>query len=220
MIAALAHDLRTPLTKLQLRLTRVEPETLRDQLADTAKGMNAILTQGLEFARSLRTEEPMTKVDLPSFLQSLADDYADLGRAVTFQCDSALEANPQTGVLPARPLCLKRCMENLLTNACAYAGSAEIRLTAEKEALVVTVSDRGLGIPEELLEKVFEPYFRVEGSRNRASGRTGLGQKHGAVERRGAFAREPPRRRTRRDSPISTPLNRFPETCKVFPPVT
>lgn len=164
MIAALAHDLRTPLTKLQLRLTRVEPETLRDQLADTAKGMNAILTQGLEFARSLRTEEPMTKVDLPSFLQSLADDYADLGRAVTFECDSALEANPQTGVLPARPLCLRRCMENLLTNACAYAGSAEIRLTAEKEALVVTVSDRGPGIPEELLEKVFEPYFRVEGS--------------------------------------------------------
>ena len=175
MIAELAHDLRTPLTKLQLRLARVEPETLRDQLPETAKGMNAILTQGLEFARSLRTEEPMTKVDLPSFLQSLADDYADLGRAVTFECDSALEANPQTGVLPARPLCLKRCMENLLTNACAYAGSAEIRLTAEKEALVVTVSDRGPGIPEELLEKVFEPYFRVEGSRNRASGGTGLG---------------------------------------------
>lgn len=175
MIAALAHDLRTPLTKLQLRLARVEPETLRDQLAETAKGMNAILTQGLEFARSLRTEEPMTKVDLPSSLQSLADDYADLGRAVTFECDSALEANPQTGVLPARPLCLKRCMENLLTNACAYAGSAEIRLTAEKEALVVTVSDRDPGIPEELLEKVFEPYFRVEGSRNRASGGTGLG---------------------------------------------
>lgn len=66
-------------------------------------------------------------------------------------------------------------MENLLTNACVYAGSAEIRLTAEKEALVVTVSDRGPGIPEELLEKVFEPYFRVEGSRNRASGGTGLG---------------------------------------------
>ena len=175
MIAALAHDLRTPLTKLQLRLARVEPETLRDQLADTAKGMNEILTQGLEFARSLRTEEPMTKIDLPSFLQSLADDYADLGHAVTFDSDPALEAEPQKGVLPARPLCLKRCMENLLTNACAYGGSAAMRLTLEKNALVVTVSDRGPGIPEELMEKVFEPYFRVEGSRNRASGGTGLG---------------------------------------------
>lgn len=175
MIAALAHDLRTPLTKLQLRLARVEPELLRDQLSDTAKGMNAILTQGLEFARSLRTEEPMTKIDLPSFLQSLADDYADLGHAVTFECDAAFEENPQKGVLPARPLCLKRCMENLLTNACAYGGSAAMRLTLEKNALVVTVSDRGPGIPEELMEKVFEPYFRVEGSRNRASGGTGLG---------------------------------------------
>ena len=175
MIAALAHDLRTPLTKLQLRLARVEPETLRDQLADTAKGMNEILTQGLEFARSLRTEEPMTKIDLPSFLQSLADDYADLGHAVTFDSDPALEAEPQKGVLPARPLCLKRCMENLLTNACAYGGSAEMRLTLEKNALVVTVSDRGPGIPEASMEKVFEPYFRVEGSRNRASGGTGLG---------------------------------------------
>jgi signal transduction histidine kinase len=175
MIAALAHDLRTPLTKLQLRLARVEPETLRDQLVDTAKGMNAILTQGLEFARSLRTEEPMTKIDLPSFLQSLADDYADLGHAVTFECDSSFEENPQKGVLPARPLCLKRCMENLLTNACAYGGSAAMQLTLEKNVLVVTVSDRGPGIPEELMEKVFEPYFRVEGSRNRASGGTGLG---------------------------------------------
>ena len=175
MIAALAHDLRTPLTKLQLRLARVEPELLRDQLSDTAKGMNAILTQGLEFARSLRTEEPMTKIDLPSFLQSLADDYADLGHAVTFDSDPALEAEPQKGVLPARPLCLKRCMENLLTNACAYGGSAAMRLTLEKNALVVTVSDRGPGIPEALMEKVFEPYFRVEGSRNRASGGTGLG---------------------------------------------
>ena len=143
MIAALAHDLRTPLTKLQLRLARVEPETLRDQLVDTAKGMNAILTQGLEFARSLRTEEPMTKIDLPSFLQSLADDYADLGHAVTFECDSSFEENPQKGVLPARPLCLKRCMENLLTNACAYGGSAAMQLTLEKNVLVVTVSDRG-----------------------------------------------------------------------------
>lgn len=175
MIAALAHDLRTPLTKLQLRLARVEPETLRDQLADTAKGMNAILTQGLEFARSLRTEEPMTKIDLPSFLQSLADDYADLGHAVTFESDPVFEKDPQKGVLPARPLCLKRCMENLLTNACAYGGSAAMRLTLEKNALVVTVSDRGPGIPEDLMEKVFEPYFRVEGSRNRASGGTGLG---------------------------------------------
>lgn len=175
MIAALAHDLRTPLTKLQLRLARVEPETLRDQLVDTAKGMNAILTQGLEFARSLRTEEPMTKIDLPSFLQSLADDYADLGHAVTFECDFSFEENPQKGVLPARPLCLKRCMENLLTNACAYGGSAAMQLTLEKNVLVVTVSDRGPGIPEELMEKVFEPYFRVEGSRNRASGGTGLG---------------------------------------------
>ena len=175
MIAALAHDLRTPLTKLQLRLARVEPETLRDQLSDTAKGMNAILTQGLEFARSLRTEEPMSKIDLPSFLQSLADDYADLGHAVTFESDPVFEREPQKGVLPARPLCLKRCMENLLTNACAYGGSAAMRLALEKNALVVTVSDRGPGIPDELMDKVFEPYFRVEGSRNRASGGTGLG---------------------------------------------
>ena len=144
MIAALAHDLRTPLTKLQLRL-------------------------------ALRTEEPMSKIDLPSFLQSLADDYADLGHAVTFESDPVFEREPQKGVLPARPLCLKRCMENLLTNACAYGGSAAMRLALEKNALVVTVSDRGPGIPDELMDKVFEPYFRVEGSRNRASGGTGLG---------------------------------------------
>lgn len=88
----------------------------------------------------------------------------------------------------------------------------------------MTVSDRGPGIPEELLEKVFEPYFRVEGSRNRASGGTGLGlaiarnmaQLNGAA----LSLANRPGGRTRRDSPISTPLNRFPETRKAFPPVT
>lgn len=188
MIAALAHDLRTPLTKLQLRLARVEPETLRDQLAETAKGMNAILTQGLEFARSLRTEEPMTKVNLPSFLQSLADDYADLGRAVTFECDSALEANPQTGVLPARPLCLKRLSLCRLGRDSADRG----KRSARRDGVRSGPRDSGR-TAREGVRTLFpggglsKPRFGRHGTRSCDC------QKHGAVERRGAFAREPPR---------------------------
>ncbi|MDO5538431.1 MAG: HAMP domain-containing protein, partial [Desulfovibrionaceae bacterium] len=126
MIAAMAHDLRTPLTRLQLRLDRVEPEDLRQKLQDAATDMQAIIKQGLELARSMNTEEPMTRLDVRAFIQSVGDDYADVGRNVTVS--DTLQNLDGPLVVNARPLCLKRCLENLVSNACKYGGSAEISL--------------------------------------------------------------------------------------------
>lgn len=173
MIAAMAHDLRTPLTKLQLRLDRVEPENLRQKLQETVSDMRAIISQGLELAKSLNTEETVTRLDLKAFLQSMADDYADVGHNVTMTDSVQVAASPF--IIDARPLCLKRCLENLISNACQYGGGAEITLSEEDGHIVVSVSDNGPGIPEEMLGRVFEPYFRLESSRNRSSGGIGLG---------------------------------------------
>ena len=173
MIAAMTHDLRTPLTKMQLRLERVEPADLREKLQDAVLTMRSIIEQGLQFARSLATQEEMTRMDLRSFVQSLADDYADVGKKVEFVDETPQSKDPL--VVSARTLCLKRCLENLISNACTYAGEATLVLKISQGAALVCVCDRGPGIPQECLEHIFEPYYRVEGSRNRSFGGTGLG---------------------------------------------
>ncbi len=173
MIAAMAHDLRTPLTKLQLRLDRVEPENLRRKLQETVSEMRAIISQGLELAKSLSTEEAAIRLDMRAFLQSMADDYADVGNNVVMVNSGQTETG--SVIIKARPLCLKRCLENLIVNACKYGGGAKIALSEEDGQVVVSVSDNGPGIPDEMLERVFEPYFRLESSRNRSSGGIGLG---------------------------------------------
>lgn len=148
--------LRTPLTRLQLRLDRVEPEPLRAKLQETASSMRAIISQGLELARSLNTDEAWTRLDMRSFLQSVADDHADVGARVSLE-DNVQGASPV--VVPARLLCLRRCLDNLITNACIYGGSALIGLAQEGENVVVTVADDGPGIPKACLSASSSPIF-------------------------------------------------------------
>lgn len=173
MISAMTHDLRTPLTKLQLRLERVEPQELREKLQATTTEMSSIIVQGLEFARSLTTNEKPIRLELVSFLQSLVDDATDVGGKVALQCEGIGEE--ETVVVSARTLCLRRCLENLISNANKYAGEAKVVLQKDAEAVVILVLDNGPGIPEEKLETVFEPYYRLESSRNSMTGGTGLG---------------------------------------------
>ena len=174
MIAAMAHDLRTPLTKLTLRLERVQPDDLRDKLLETASGMKDIISQGLAFARSLDSKEKFEKLDIRSFLQSVCDDYADVGAPVTHTLSPDTEQT-SAFVVTVRPLALRRAVDNLISNALKYAGDAQIGLVLQNGRLVITVSDNGSGIPEEMLSRVFDPYFRVDPSRNPRTGGVGLG---------------------------------------------
>ena len=173
MISAMTHDLRTPLTKLQLRLERVQPQELREKLQATTAEMSSIIVQGLEFARSLTTNEKPIRLELVSFLQSLVDDATDVGGKVALQCEGI--GVEETVVVSARTLCLRRCLENLISNANKYAGEAKVVLQKDAEGVVISVLDNGPGIPEEKLETVFEPYYRLESSRNSTTGGTGLG---------------------------------------------
>ena len=130
MISAMTHDLRTPLTKLQLRLERVEPQELREKLQATTTEMSSIIVQGLEFARSLTTKEKPIRLELVSFLQSLVDDTTDVGGKVELQCEGIGEE--ETVVVSARTLCLRRCLENLI-----YAGEAKVVLQKDAEGVVI-----------------------------------------------------------------------------------
>lgn len=169
MLAAMAHDLRTPLTRVQLRIEEVEPEDLREKLTEGIKEVRSIAEQSLELSSSLKTSEKSVPLDICAFMQSSVDDFMDMGHAVT------MADMPEDVAVMARPMSLKRCVDNIMQNAITYAGSAEVCVSASDDEVVIEICDNGPGIPDEYLEKIFEPYLRLETSRNRESGGTGLG---------------------------------------------
>lgn len=171
MLAAMAHDLRTPLTRVQLRIEDVEPEELREKLTEGLKEVRSIAEQSLELSGSLKISEKNAPLDIGAFMQSRVDDFAEMGHAVSMS-DTPEDAPL---VAMARPLCLKRCVDNLLRNAVAYAGGAKVTIGASEKDVTIDILDNGPGIPDAYLEKIFEPYLRLETSRNRETGGTGLG---------------------------------------------
>jgi len=168
MLAAVSHDLRTILTRLRLRAEYIDDdEQQRKTLADI-DDVRAMLDATLAFAREDARDEPRVRLDLASLLQSLCDDLADGGARVRYEGPDRL---PTDG----RPVALRRTFANLLDNAVRYGGEAEVALRRIGEGLIVEIADRGPGIAPELREKVFEPLFRIEGSRSRETGGSGLG---------------------------------------------
>lgn len=168
MLAAITHDLQTPLTRLRLRMERVEDEALRERLVADLQEMKALIDEGLELARSADTAEPRVRLDLDSLLESLVEDAADAGNDATFTggCNA---------VLSVQPLAVRRLFSNLIENAIKYGGSANVFAERDGKAVIVRVRDRGPGVPQEMLDRVFDPFVRLEGSRSRETGGAGLG---------------------------------------------
>ncbi len=168
MLAAISHDLRTMLTRLRLRADFIDdPEQQAKALADLDE-MTAMLDATLSFARDDAASEERTKVDIASLLQSLCDDLGDTGKPVTYD-------GPDRMTLVGRPLALRRAFANLIDNALGYGGEAEVRLATEADTVSVEIADRGPGIPAGKREQVFAPFYRLEESRSRETGGTGLG---------------------------------------------
>jgi len=168
MLAAITHDLQTPLTRLRLRLERVEDEELRERLVADLQAMRALIDEGLELARSAETAEARVMLDLDSLLESLVEDAVDAGANAEFTAGCA-------AVLPLRPLAVRRMFGNLIDNALKHGGSVAVSAARNPETVTVFVRDHGPGLPEELLERVFDPFYRAEDSRSRETGGTGLG---------------------------------------------
>ncbi|MDF9391493.1 MULTISPECIES: ATP-binding protein [Methylococcus] len=166
-LAAISHDLRTPITRLNLRVEGVEPPELREKLHEDLREMSIMLGSTLDYLRGHVEPEPLQPLDVEALVNSLAEDAQDQGQKVSV-CG---QARP----IMARPVALRRCLDNLIGNALRYGQSAEITLKDTAANLIIEVRDHGPGIPEDQLEAVFSPFVRLETSRNRASGGTGLG---------------------------------------------
>jgi len=168
MLAAMSHDLKTPLTRLRLRAELLEDGQLKDKISRDLAEMEALVHASLSFMRGIDAAERTQPIDVTALLESVCADATEAGAKVTL--DGSAKA-PYAG----RPQALKRCLGNLLDNALKYAGAAEISVEDDARQLRVRICDRGPGIPEGELERVFEPFYRVEASRNRDTGGTGLG---------------------------------------------
>jgi signal transduction histidine kinase len=168
MLAAISHDLRTPLTRMRLRGEFIEDEEQQARLFRDVDEMQNMVDEALAFFRDDAICEETTSFDLPHVLLTIANDYADQDIDIGY-------AGPAHAVYRGRPFALKRAFTNLIDNAAKYAKNPEIEFSREETALVVAIRDRGPGIPADALDNVFRPYYRVDKSRNRSTGGVGLG---------------------------------------------
>jgi signal transduction histidine kinase len=174
MLAAIGHDLRTPITRLRLRAEFLEDDEQRRKMLSDLDEMEAMVNATLAFARDDSATEPSVAVDLAALCRTVLDEAADARpeldpEAVSYQ-------GPDRQPIRGRPIALKRALANLIANALNYAGTARVVMDPPSHGiLTLRVEDEGEGIPEDALEAVFQPFRRLEVSRNRETGGTGLG---------------------------------------------
>lgn len=168
IFTAMSHDLKTPITRLRLRSEMLDDEELRAKFASDLQEMEVMVGAALDFMRGLDHQEPARPIDVMALLESLQADARETGGDV--RIEGAAQA-PYHGHAQA----LKRCLSNLIDNAVKYGKSATISVEDSAGQLRICVSDEGPGIPEPELERVFDPFYRLEGSRSRSTGGTGLG---------------------------------------------
>lgn len=166
LLAAISHDLQTPLTRLRLRLELVENSELRDRLLADHRAMLTLVREGLDLASSTESREDWSVIDIDSLLVSMAEDAQDLDQPVRFSSGCG-------GTVRVKPNALMRCIGNLVDNAVKYGGSAEISCTRAAGRLMIHVRDDGPGVPPDQIEQMFEPFTR--GAEGQPGGRHGTG---------------------------------------------
>jgi signal transduction histidine kinase len=167
LLAAISHDLRTPLTRLRLRAEKVEDPELQASFKRDVDEMNDMLKATLGLFQGMSDQEASAPVDIMKLLGTICVEFAEMGEDVTLEGSAGK-------TIDARPNALKRCITNLVSNAVKYGGSATIAVS-DSDELEIRVIDSGPGIPEASLDQVFEPFRRLEDSRHRETGGTGLG---------------------------------------------
>ncbi|MDP2879222.1 MAG: HAMP domain-containing sensor histidine kinase, partial [Sulfuricella sp.] len=168
ILAAMSHDLKTPITRLRLRAELLEDDDLRAKFTKDLEEMESLVAATLDFMRGVDNPEPVQPVDIMALLESLQADAAEIGQEVRLD---GIAAHPY----PCKPAALKRCLGNLIDNAVKYGKCTTLRVDDSDKQLQIRILDQGPGVPEALLERVFEPFYRLENSRSRDTGGTGLG---------------------------------------------
>jgi signal transduction histidine kinase len=168
MLAAISHDLKTPITRLRLRAEFMDDDDQRARMLADLDEMEAMISSTLAFARDDAASEPRIRLDIAAMVQGMVEDLGDLGARCVYD-------GPPSLVIEARPAALKRALANLVDNAIKYGGSASVSLKAGGRDVLVVIDDEGPGIAQESRERVFAPFVRLETSRSRDTGGTGLG---------------------------------------------
>ena len=167
MIGAIAHDLRTPLTRLRFRI-EAAPEDIRAKLATDIDQMEAMVSATMAFVRDASRNGERVKLEITSLVETIMDEAAETG------ADSAAEASARV-VVDGDPVALRRLITNLVDNALKFGSAARGRVFTENGMAVVEIEDNGPGIAEDQIERAFEPFHRLETSRSRDTGGIGLG---------------------------------------------
>lgn len=167
-LAAVSHDLRTPLTRLRLRAELVDDKSLREQMAGDLDAMTAMLDTTLDYLRGQQDNEPLRPIDINALLQSVAADAQVLSRQVTI---TGQAVSPYSGRLSA----LRRALQNLIDNAIKYGQNANVRIEDDGSTLQLIVEDSGPGVAPSELRRIAEPYYRPDVARSSDTGGTGLG---------------------------------------------
>lgn len=168
VLAAMSHDLKTPITRLRLRSELLDDAQLRARFTGDLQEMETMVASTLDFLRGMENGEPVKPVDIMAMLESLQADMAETGGTVIIRGKSLAP-------YPTRAQALKRCLTNILDNAIKYGNSSLVIVDDSADRLEIRMQDTGPGLAPAELEKVFEPFYRVEGSRSRETGGTGLG---------------------------------------------
>jgi signal transduction histidine kinase len=167
LLSAVGHDLRTPITAMRINLEFVQEEELREGLQQNLDELQELTEQVLAAARGA-SGEAKRSVDLSALVESLCADLDDLGEPVTWQNHASAPVN-------CRPNEIRRAVRNLVENAVAYGNKADVQIASSRDGYDIVIEDNGPGIPEDDRVRVFEPFVRLESSRNAATGGTGLG---------------------------------------------
>jgi len=168
MLAAISHDLRTPITAARIRAEMIDDGEVKDAIVRSLTEMQYITETTLSFAHDETVSEEPRTIDLASLVEAVADDLNAAGQTIAVAGNDSLQYR-------CRPMLLRRALTNLMSNATKYGKRARVALHFTTEQARITVDDEGPGLPQDQLEKVFEPFVRVDQSRNSETGGIGLG---------------------------------------------
>ena len=168
MLTAISHDLQTPITRLQLRVESITDSTQKQKMYSDLEEMSNMIDSILSFARDYRETESVQNFDLNALLETICDEFIDTGKEVKFISQNRL-------VISGRMLALKRAFSNLIDNAIKYASSAEVSWRQQDNSVMISISDNGPGIDPSEINKVFQPFYRVDRSRSLQVSGSGLG---------------------------------------------
>jgi signal transduction histidine kinase len=173
MLTAIGHDLRTPITRLKLRAEFIDDDELKNKILSDLDELETMVSATLAFGRDARANEAVSSVDLVELLRTILDETSD---AYPESAERLTYAGPAHQTVRVRPVALKRALGNLVSNALSYGGAAQVKMVPPLDGTVaVTIEDDGPGIPAHEIDRVFEPFHRLEQSRNRETGGVGLG---------------------------------------------